>query len=95
VTFNPISAPLAVHLPPLAAASKPLAKAVAAVSALPPDQHNLIALEISERVRLFAQPPTSPTRHERAGLEAELVAARRGKFASDAAVAATYAKYGL
>ena len=32
---------------------------------------------------------------ERAELEAELAAARRGEFASDQEVAAMYAKYGL
>ena len=75
--------------------TKPLADAVAALSALPPDQQALLALEISERVRVFAGPPIPLTGRERAELHAELAAARRGELATDAEVAATYAKYGL
>jgi hypothetical protein len=75
--------------------SKPLEAAVAAVSALSVDQQDLIALEITERVRALTEPPTSLTPRERAELEGELAAARRGELASDTDVATMYAKYGL
>jgi hypothetical protein len=75
--------------------SKPLEAALATVAALAPDQQNLIALEITQRVRALAGPPTKLTPEERAELEAELAAARRGELAGDADVAAMFAKHGL
>ena len=75
--------------------SKPLEAALAAVAALTPDQQNLIALEITQRVRALTGRPTKLTPEERAELEAELAAARRGELAGDADVAAMFAKHGL
>jgi hypothetical protein len=75
--------------------SKPLEAALAEVAALAPDQQNLIALEIIQHVRALTAGPTKLTPGERAELEAELAAARRGELASDADVAAMYAKHGL
>lgn len=79
----------------MAHVSKRLEEAVAAVSALPPDQQDFIALEMTERVRALAGMPVDLSRQERAELEAELAAARRGELADDAEVAAMYAKHGL
>lgn len=75
--------------------SKQLEEAVVAVSKLPAEQQNLIALEIIERARALGQPPTKLTADERSALEAELAAARRGELASDADVALFYAKFDL
>jgi hypothetical protein len=75
--------------------SKPLEAALAEVAALAPDQQNLIALEVTQRVRALTGGPTKLTPEERAELEAELAAARRGELASDADVAAMFAKHGL
>jgi len=60
-----------------------------------PEHQDLIAVEILERVQMLTQPATELTAEERAELEAELAAARRGELASDAEVAAMFAKYGL
>lgn len=75
--------------------SKPLEAALAEVAALAPDQQNLIALKITQRVRALTAGPTKLTPGERAELAAELAAARRGELASDADVAAMFAKHGL
>ena len=75
--------------------SKRLEAAVAKVAALTTDQQNLIAVEMDERARMLTGPATKLTSDERAELEAELAAARRGELASDAEVAAMYAKHGL
>lgn len=75
--------------------SKQLEAAVIAVSHLPADQQNLIALEILDRARALGEPPTKLTSEERAELEAELAAARRGELASDTDVQTFFAKFGL
>lgn len=75
--------------------SKRLEQALDAVRALSFDQQDLVAVEMIERARALAQPPTKLTLQERAELEAELAAARRGEFATDEEVAAMYAKHGL
>lgn len=75
--------------------SKRLQQAVTEASALSPDQQNLIALEITERARSLSEPTSNMTDVERAELEAQLLAARRGELTSDAGVAAMYAKHGL
>jgi hypothetical protein len=75
--------------------SKHLEDAVALVSTLPTDQQNLIALEITERAHALARAPIGITPRERSELETELAAARRGELASDAEVAALFAKFGL
>jgi hypothetical protein len=46
--------------------SKPLEAALAEVAALAPDQQNLIALEITQRVRALTGGPTKLTPEERA-----------------------------
>ena len=50
-------------------------------------------MELMERARSLSSPPARITPQERAELEAELTAARRGEFASDDEVAAMYAKH--
>lgn len=75
--------------------SKQMQQALDAVSAMSPEQQDLLAAELMERARLLALPPTRLSEEERAELEAALAAARRGEFASEADVSATYAKYGL
>ncbi len=75
--------------------SKRLEQALEAVRDMHPDQQDLLAAELLDRVRALARPPTALTTQERAELEAELAAARRGELATDAEVAAMYAKYGL
>ena len=75
--------------------SKRLEQAIAEVVTMPVDQQDLIAIEIIERARDLSQLPTRLSPGERADLEASLVAARRGVRATDAVVAAMYAKHGL
>jgi len=75
--------------------SKRLEQALDAVRGMRPDQQDLLAVELLERAQALMQPPTKLSPQERAELEAELAAARRGELASDAEVAAMYAKHGL
>lgn len=75
--------------------SKRLELALEAVRAMPREQQDLLAAELLDRARMLAGPPSALTAEERAELEAELAAARRGELATDAEVAALYAKYGL
>ncbi len=75
--------------------TKRLEQAIDKARALTPDQQDLLAVELLERARSLTLPPTRFTSQERAELEAELAAARRGEFASDDEVAAMYAKHGL
>jgi predicted transcriptional regulator len=75
--------------------SKRLAQAIEAVRNLPLDQQDLLAVEMLKRAQLLSRPPTKLTAEERAELEAELAAARRGEFATDAEVAAMFSKHGL
>jgi hypothetical protein len=75
--------------------SKRMQQALEAVSNVSADQQDLLAAELMERLRLLEQPPTRLSPEERAELEVALAAARRGEFASDVEVEATYAKYGL
>jgi hypothetical protein len=75
--------------------TKRLEQALDAVRAMPPDQQDLLAIELMERAQTLSGPPTTLTPEERAELEAELAAARRGELASDAEVAAMYAKHGV
>jgi len=75
--------------------SKRLEQAIDAARALPLNQQDLVAVEMIERVRALSHPPTSLTELERAELEAELAAARRGELATDEEVVAMYAKHGL
>ena len=75
--------------------TKRLEQALDTLRAMTPDQQDLLAIELMERAQTLTSPPTRLTPEERAELEAELAAARRGELASDGAVAAMYAKHGL
>jgi hypothetical protein len=77
------------------AISKRLADTLDAARVLTADQQDLLAAEMLERVQSLSQPPLDLSAEERAELEAELAAALRGELASDADVAAMYAKHGL
>ena len=75
--------------------TKRLEQAVAAARAMTADQQDLMALEMLERVQSLTVPAAQLTAEERAELEAELAAARRGEFASDSEVTAMYARHGV
>ena len=75
--------------------SKRLEQALDAVRTLPPDQQDLLAVEMIERAHGLTQPPTKLSAEDRAELEAELAAARRGELATDDEVAAMLKKHGL
>ena len=75
--------------------TRTMQQALDTVRVMPAEQQDLIAVEILERVRMLTQPATKLTAEERAELEAELAAARRGELASDAEVAAVFAKHGV
>jgi len=75
--------------------SNRMQRALNAVRDLSPEHQDLLAAELMEHARLLAQPPTKLSLEERAELEADLAAARRGEFASDAEVSAMYARHGL
>jgi hypothetical protein len=75
--------------------SKPLEAALAAVAKLPLDQQNLIAMEIADLASALAAPSALLSAQERAELELELAAARRGELASETEVSAVFAKLGL
>ena len=75
--------------------SKRLEQALNAVRGMPADQQDLLAIEMLERAEMLRRPPTKLTPQERAELEAELAAARRGELATDAEVAAMFHKHGL
>lgn len=75
--------------------TRTMQQALDTVREMRPEHQDLIAVEILERVRMLTQPSTKLTAEERAELEAELAAARRGELASDAEVAAVFAKHGV
>lgn len=75
--------------------TRQMQKALETVRTMRPEHQDLIALEMMGRAQMLAQPPMKLTPEERAELEAELAAARRGELASDAEVAAVFAKHGL
>jgi hypothetical protein len=75
--------------------SKHMQKALEAVRAMSPEHQDLLAAELMEHARLLEQPPTKLSVEERAELEADLAAARRGEFASEADVNAMYRRHGL
>lgn len=58
-------------------------------------QGDLLAAELMERAEDLLHPVIDPTPGERAYLEGELAAARGEELATDAEVAAMYAKPGL
>ena len=75
--------------------SRQMRRALDTVSAMPLDQQDLLAVELLERAAVLSSPPLTFSPQERAELEADLAAARRGEFATEEEVAAMYAKYGL
>ena len=74
--------------------SKRLEKALEAVRAWPPDRQDAAA-EVLEHMNRLATVPYELSPEERADREGALAEARRGEFASDAEVAATFARHGL
>lgn len=75
--------------------TKRMQEAVRNMSDMRAEHQDLIADEMLERARELALSPLSLSSDERAELEAELAAAKRGEFADDHEVAAMYRKHGL
>ena len=75
--------------------TKRLEVAIDSARRLTPEQQDLLAVELTERASALAAPATRLLPKERAELEAELAAARRGELATDAEVAAMFARHGL
>ena len=74
--------------------SKRLEKAVEAAKAWPLDRQEAAA-EVLEHLDRLAMTPYKLSSEERADLEEALAEARRGEFASDAEVAAMFARHGM
>jgi hypothetical protein len=74
--------------------SKRLEKALEAVRAWPLDRQDAAA-EVLENMNRLATAPYELSPEERADLEEAVAEARRGEFASDAEVAAMFARHGL
>ena len=74
--------------------TKRLEQAITAARTMTADQQDMLAVEIPERTQALSLPATKLSAAERAELEKDLAAARRGEFATDAAVSALYAKHG-
>ena len=74
--------------------SKRLEKALEAVKSWPTERQDAAA-EILEQLDRLATAPYTLNDEERADLEEALAEARRGEFASDAEVAAVFARHGL
>lgn len=74
--------------------SKRLQKAVEAARDWPVDRQDAAA-EVLEQMNRLATKPYSLSPEERADLEDALGEAQRGEFASDAEVAAMFARHGL
>jgi hypothetical protein len=74
--------------------SKRLLQAIEAAKAWPVDRQDAAA-EVLEHMNRLATQPYKLTDEERADLEEALAEARRGEFASDAEVAAMFARHGL
>jgi hypothetical protein len=74
--------------------SKRFEKAVEAAKAWPVDRQDAAA-EVLEQMNRLATAPYKLTDEERADLERALAEAQRGEFASDAEVAAMFARHGL
>lgn len=75
--------------------TKRMKEAIENAQALPPDLQDLLAVELMEPASKLSGPSSRLSPEERAELEAELAAARRGELASEAEVAAMFAKHGL
>ena len=78
----------------MAQISKRLERALEAVRTWSPDRQD-VAAEVLERMNALATAPYELSPGERADLEEALDEARRGEFASDAEVAAMFARHGL
>jgi hypothetical protein len=74
--------------------SKRLEKALEAVASWPADRQDAAA-EVLERMNELATAPYKLSAEESADLEAALAEARRGELASDAEVAAMFARHGV
>jgi hypothetical protein len=74
--------------------SKRLATVLEAVKAWPPERQDAAA-EVLEQMNRLATAPYRLSDEERADLEEAVAEARRGEFASDAEVAAMFARHGL
>jgi hypothetical protein len=74
--------------------SKRLEKALEVVRTWPPDRQDAAA-EVLEHMNRLATAPYELSPEERVDLEEALAEARRGEFASDAEVAAMFARHGL
>jgi hypothetical protein len=74
--------------------SKRLQKVLEAIKAWPIERQDAAA-EILEHMNVLTTAPYKLSREERIDLEEALVEARRGEFASDAEVAAMFARHGL
>jgi hypothetical protein len=74
--------------------SKRLEKALEAVRSWPPDRQDAAA-EVLEHMDRLTTAPYELSPEDRADLEEALAEARRGEFASDAEVAAMFARHGL
>jgi len=74
--------------------SKRLERAVEAAKDWPLDRQEAAA-EVLEQMHRLATAPYKLSDEERADLEEALAEARRGEFASDAEVAAMFARHGL
>ncbi len=75
--------------------TKRLKEAIETARVLSHEQQDLLAVELIERASKLSGPPSRLSPDERAELEAELAAARRGELATDADVAAMFARHGL
>jgi hypothetical protein len=78
----------------MSSVSKRLEKALEAVRQWTPDRQDAAA-EVLEHMNRLATAPYELSPEERADLEDALAEARRGEFASDAEVAAMFARHGL
>jgi hypothetical protein len=78
----------------MSSVSKRLEKALEAVRQWTPDRQDAAA-EVLEHMDRLVTAPYELSPEERADLEDALAEARRGEFASDAEVAAMFARHGL
>ena len=78
----------------MSSVSKRLEKALEAVRQWTPDRQDAAA-EVLEHMHRLVTAPYELSPEERADLEDALAEARRGEFASDAEVAAMFARHGL
>ncbi|MGH7226581.1 MAG: hypothetical protein ACRELF_25475 [Gemmataceae bacterium] len=75
--------------------TKLLDDALEAARNLPPDDQDSIARVVLRLTGMDDEPPVELSTDERAAIAASKAAARRGEFATDDQVRATWAKHGL